>query len=214
MEPETGLHRLCVAVHGVSMEMSRLQVTVLSEGYQLYFGRPEDALYWFGTGLGFTYNLERDGAVSDWLMDLVSVGFQKPESFTCRSMCTVEDVIMAYHAFQVLPCFLSSSSSPPSPAILALLVLSFLSISPSFLRPASTSCPPPPPAQLPPALRPASSSLTDRHTATVHARTHEDPSARLRTRPDRFGAAPEMAGSTLRGRRTEWENCGQRVGHA
>lgn len=92
------------------MEVSRVQVTVLSEGYQLYFGRPEDALYWFGTGLGFTYNLERDGAVSDWLMDLVSVGFQKPESFTCRSMCTVEDVVMAYHAFQVLSCPPCSSS--------------------------------------------------------------------------------------------------------
>eukprot|EP00884_Botryococcus_braunii_P015425 jgi/Botrbrau1/2566/Bobra.0079s0051.1 len=39
------------------------KVTVLSEGYQLYFGRPEDALYWFGTSLGFAYNLERDGAV-------------------------------------------------------------------------------------------------------------------------------------------------------
>jgi hypothetical protein len=84
----------------------------LSEGFQLYFGRPEDALYWFGTGLGFAYQLERDGAVSDWLMDLVSVGFQKPEGFTCRSMCTVEDVVMAYHAFQVPPSVPFSTHGP------------------------------------------------------------------------------------------------------
>jgi hypothetical protein len=61
-----------------------MQVTVLSEGYQLYCGRPEDALYWFNSGLGFSYNQERDGAVSDWLMDLVSVGFQKPDTFESR----------------------------------------------------------------------------------------------------------------------------------
>ena len=44
----------------------------------LYFGAPEKAVDWFSQ-LGFRYEQWRDGAVSDWLIDLVSVGFQKPE---------------------------------------------------------------------------------------------------------------------------------------
>lgn len=57
---------------------------VLSEGYNLYFGSPERVLGWFSDTLGYPYDYSRDGAVSDWLMDLVSVGFQKPESFRDR----------------------------------------------------------------------------------------------------------------------------------
>ena len=58
---------------------------VLSEGYSLYFGAPQRALDWFSGSLGYSYSYQRDGAISDWLMDLVSVGFQKPTSFqgTC-----------------------------------------------------------------------------------------------------------------------------------
>ena len=43
------------------------KVTVLSEGYQLYFGRPDRALAWFSDALGYDYDLLRDGAVSDWM---------------------------------------------------------------------------------------------------------------------------------------------------
>ena len=57
---------------------------VLSEGYNLYFGPPQRALDWFSGSLGYSYSYQRDGAVSDWLMDLVSVGFQKPSSFLGR----------------------------------------------------------------------------------------------------------------------------------
>jgi ATP-binding cassette subfamily G (WHITE) protein 2 len=76
------------------------RVTVLSEGYQLYFGRPEDARAWFGDALGYDYELGRDGAVSDWMMDLVSVGFAKPPDYAGRSMACVADVVAAYRAFQ------------------------------------------------------------------------------------------------------------------
>lgn len=44
----------------------------------VYFGPPEKAVGWF-CSLGYVYEQWRDGAVSDWLIDLVSVGFQKPE---------------------------------------------------------------------------------------------------------------------------------------
>ncbi len=60
------------------------QVVVLSEGNQVYMGRPDKAVEWFSLKLGYSYQPVRDGAVSDWLMDLVSVGFQKPPSYAAR----------------------------------------------------------------------------------------------------------------------------------
>ena len=61
-----------------------LQVIVLSEGHQLYFGRPQEAVAWFSGSLGYAYAPAQDGAVSDWLMDLVSVGFSKRSDFGSR----------------------------------------------------------------------------------------------------------------------------------
>ncbi|BDA42962.1 ABC transporter G family member 22 [Coccomyxa sp. Obi] len=72
---------------------------VLSEGHNLYFGSPKRALDWFSDALGYSYSYQRDGAVSDWLMDLVSVGFQKPTSYRDRSMCSLSDVQRAAAAF-------------------------------------------------------------------------------------------------------------------
>ena len=72
---------------------------VLSEGYQLYFGAPDDAAPWFDRGLGYEYDALRDGAVSDWLMDLVSVGFAKPDDVAERSMATRADVAAAAARF-------------------------------------------------------------------------------------------------------------------
>lgn len=60
------------------------QVTVLSEGYTLYFGAPSQAVDWFSGNLGYSYQPQQDGAVSDWLMDAVSVGFSKPVDFAAR----------------------------------------------------------------------------------------------------------------------------------
>ena len=60
------------------------QVTVLSEGHQLYFGPPDQAAAWFAGSLGYEHLPARDGAVSDWLMDMVSVGFVKPAEFAAR----------------------------------------------------------------------------------------------------------------------------------
>lgn len=57
---------------------------VLSEGHTLYFGAPTRALDWFSGTLGYTYNQARDGSISDWLMDLVSVGFGKPKDWAGR----------------------------------------------------------------------------------------------------------------------------------
>jgi hypothetical protein len=50
-----------------------LQVVVLSEGHQLYSGDPKQAVPWFSGTLNYTFNPEKDGAVSDWLMDMVRI---------------------------------------------------------------------------------------------------------------------------------------------
>jgi ATP-binding cassette, subfamily G (WHITE), member 2 len=68
------------------------KVCVLSEGRQLYFGSPDAAAAWFDRALGYEYVRDRDGAVSDWLMDLVSVAFAKPPAIAERSMTTMADL--------------------------------------------------------------------------------------------------------------------------
>lgn len=50
----------------------------------VYAGPPERAAAWFCLGLGYTYERGRDGALSDWLMDLVSVRFAKPCDLASR----------------------------------------------------------------------------------------------------------------------------------
>ena len=56
----------------------------MSEGCVVYAGPPERAAAWFCLGLGYTYERGRDGALSDWLMDLVSVRFAKPCDLATR----------------------------------------------------------------------------------------------------------------------------------
>lgn len=71
------------------------QVLVLSEGRQLYFGPPGQAVDWFGNCLGYPFWRDKHGAVADWLMDLVSVGFSKPAALSGASMTTSADVARA-----------------------------------------------------------------------------------------------------------------------
>ena len=71
------------------------KVCLLSEGRQLYFGPPGGVAPWFGERAGFRYAPRRDGAVSDWIIDLVSVGFAKPPAVAARSMTGVADVTAA-----------------------------------------------------------------------------------------------------------------------
>ena len=71
-------------MHWCLISRLMLQVIVLSEGRQLYFGLPQEAVAWFSGSLGYAYEPAQDGAVSDWLMDLVSVGFSKRSDFGSR----------------------------------------------------------------------------------------------------------------------------------
>ena len=79
------------------------KVLVLSEGRQLFFGPPDGAAPWFDRALGYPYDPARDGAVSDWLMDLVSVAFPKPDEVAARSMTTRGDVEAAATAWAGAP---------------------------------------------------------------------------------------------------------------
>ena len=70
------------------------QVTVLSEGRQLFFGPPSEAVPWFGGALGYAHSPARDGAVSDWLMDLVSIAFNKPSDCAERWVVKSEHPVL------------------------------------------------------------------------------------------------------------------------
>lgn len=56
-----------------------LQVTLLSSGYMMYSGEREGLVPWFTQGCGYAYDPPMHGLASDWVMDLVNVGFTKPE---------------------------------------------------------------------------------------------------------------------------------------
>lgn len=60
------------------------KIVVLSEGRQLYAGPPSQCVPWFENKLGCKYDETAGGAVSDWVMDTVSVGFNKPEAMAKR----------------------------------------------------------------------------------------------------------------------------------
>ena len=77
---------------------------MLSEGHQLYFGPPQEAVDWFDKGLGYSFWPDQHGAVSDWLMDLVSVGFSKPQALRGVSMTSTADVANASELWQAHYC--------------------------------------------------------------------------------------------------------------
>lgn len=58
-----------------------LQVTLLANGRLMYTGPTEDLTRWF-TSLGYHYDAAEHGMASDWALDLVSLGFAKPQQGT------------------------------------------------------------------------------------------------------------------------------------
>jgi len=52
------------------------KVCLLSEGRQMYYGPPAAAVAWFGQ-IGYPFLAQSEG-LSDWLLDLISIGFHKP----------------------------------------------------------------------------------------------------------------------------------------
>jgi hypothetical protein len=54
-------------------------VLLLSNGLLMYQGPTAQLVPWFSIQLGFTYEPERHGAASDWVLDLLALGFAKPK---------------------------------------------------------------------------------------------------------------------------------------
>jgi len=62
------------------------KVCLLSEGRQMFFGAPADAVRWFGQ-IGYPFPAQEAEGLSDWLLDLISIGFHKPAQ-ACRLSCS------------------------------------------------------------------------------------------------------------------------------
>ncbi|GBF87651.1 ABC transporter G family [Raphidocelis subcapitata] len=71
---------------------------VLSAGLLVYFGPREGMVPWFAS-LGYPYDAEMHGVPSDWVMDLVNVGFHKPQKYYGRMISTKEELRAASAAF-------------------------------------------------------------------------------------------------------------------
>jgi hypothetical protein len=69
------------------------KVTLLASGRLMYHGSCDHMLEWF-ISLGYPYDASVAGVASDWVLDLVAIGFQKPKHFyghTIRSFDELQD---------------------------------------------------------------------------------------------------------------------------
>jgi ABC-type multidrug transport system ATPase subunit len=90
------------SIHQPRMEIfDRMSsVVLLSEGRHIYFGPPGSAVKWFSE-LEYVYCVGQV-SVSDWLLDTVSVGFDRTtvdNSLTETCMSTIDDIQQAAEAF-------------------------------------------------------------------------------------------------------------------
>ncbi len=88
------------------------KVEVLSEGHLMYFGSTTGAVAWFGRDLGYCYNPTQDGTPSDWLLDLVSIGFGRAGGHS-EGMSSLAEVGAAAERFRLeaLPGRMTSSGA-------------------------------------------------------------------------------------------------------
>ena len=50
-------------------------MVLLSQGHLMYAGAREGLVPWFSVTLGYNYDYTCHGSASDWVMDLVNIGF-------------------------------------------------------------------------------------------------------------------------------------------
>ena len=73
-------------------------MTLLANGRLMYTGPTADMVGWFGS-LGFCYDPSCHGVSSDWALDLVAVGFNKPKEYFGHSIRDEEDLDRIAAAF-------------------------------------------------------------------------------------------------------------------
>lgn len=78
------------------------QVLLLSQGRLMYHGTPQGMVDWFSGTLGYHYDPEVQGSPSDWVLDLVGVGFDKSKEKVqgVVTMGSVEQLIEASKSFR------------------------------------------------------------------------------------------------------------------
>lgn len=67
------------------------QVTLVASGRLMYYGPPDELVPWFDH-LGYKYDAAIHGVASDWALDLVAIGFQKPVSLFGHSITSMEQL--------------------------------------------------------------------------------------------------------------------------
>ncbi len=65
----------------------------------MYFGSTSGTIAWFNVDLGYCYNPAQDGTPSDWLLDLVSIGFGRAGSHS-EGMSSLAEVEAAAARFR------------------------------------------------------------------------------------------------------------------
>eukprot|EP00803_Ostreobium_quekettii_P007966 evm.model.scf_884EXC.7 EVM.evm.TU.scf_884EXC.7 scf_884EXC:39023-46896(-) len=95
-------HTIIASIHQPRMGIWNMfnKVVILSKGNLMYWGPTSDVVNWFSGKLGYKYDAGIHGVVSDWAMDLVSIGFSKPQAHYGRSMRTEADVLQASSEFK------------------------------------------------------------------------------------------------------------------
>lgn len=81
----------CHARNGCGAVALSLQVTLVASGRLMYYGPPDDVVPWFDH-LGYKYDPSAHGVASDWALDLVAIGFQKPVQLFGHSITSMEQL--------------------------------------------------------------------------------------------------------------------------
>ncbi|KAK9820121.1 hypothetical protein WJX72_006338 [[Myrmecia] bisecta] len=93
-------HTLIASIHQPPAAIWSMfdQVVLLSHGRTLYVGPGQQAESWFSGNLGYPYSPAAHGAISEWLLQLVTTSFTADESEPA-TMRTAEDVVQAATAW-------------------------------------------------------------------------------------------------------------------
>lgn len=74
------------------------QVTLLASGRLMFHGACDDLVSWF-RHLGYKYDPTLHGVASDWVLDLVAIGFHKPKRFYGHTITTFDELSRASSEF-------------------------------------------------------------------------------------------------------------------
>lgn len=69
-----------------------IQATLLASGRLMYHGTRDGVVEWFSGRLGYPYDPQLHGVVSDWALDLVAIGFYKPKKFYGHTITSAEEL--------------------------------------------------------------------------------------------------------------------------